>query len=148
MDKSEKSHPRSRWVILFIAFLAAFAFLFSMQAMPPLMSAIMEEYRITHATASLLILVVALPAVFLSIPGGVFVDNYGVKKLGSIGLFLICDSPRAMSARTIRRHGSVVHGVSNDVETAISCSMERRVGTGYNICVRYKTNTLGSVNKR
>jgi MFS family permease len=90
LDKSEKLHSCSRWVILFIAFLAAFAFIFSMQAMPPLMSAIMEEYHITHATASLLILVVALPAVFLSIPGGVFVDKYGVKKLGSIGLFLIC----------------------------------------------------------
>lgn len=81
---------RNRWITLFIAFMAAFAFLFSMQAIPPMMSAIMNEYSISHATASILMLIVALPAVFFSILGGVLVDRYGIKTLGSFGLILVC----------------------------------------------------------
>ncbi|WP_455368067.1 MFS transporter [[Eubacterium] cellulosolvens] len=54
------------------------------------MSAIIKEYSIGHATASILMLAVALPAVFFSILGGGFVDRYGIKSLGSIGLILIC----------------------------------------------------------
>jgi len=61
-----------------------------MQAIPPLMSAIMKDFIISHVTASILMLVVALPAVFFSILGGVFIDRYGVRTLGSIGLMLIC----------------------------------------------------------
>lgn len=81
---------RYRWVLLLVSFLATFAFLFSMQAVPPLLPEIMEEYNLSHTVASMLMLLVAIPAVFTSIPGGVLVDRYGVKNLVSIGLILVC----------------------------------------------------------
>ncbi len=76
--------------MLFICFLAVFVFLSSLQAVPPLLPQIMEEYRLTHTIASTLILLVALPAVFTSLLGGVLVDRYGAKNLVSIGLVLVC----------------------------------------------------------
>ncbi|MFQ6067111.1 MAG: MFS transporter [bacterium] len=78
------------WIMLFICFLAVFAFLSSLQAVPPLLPQIMQEYRLTHTIASTLILLVALPAVFTSLLGGVLVDRYGAKNLVSIGLALVC----------------------------------------------------------
>ncbi|MCW3975521.1 MAG: MFS transporter [Candidatus Bathyarchaeota archaeon] len=80
----------NRWVKLFVGYLASFAFLISMQSIPPLMSAIMKVYNINHATASMLMLAVALPAVFFSIIGGVIIDKFGLKNMGLVGLFFIC----------------------------------------------------------
>ena len=81
---------QSRWIMLFVAFLAAFVFLLSLQAIPPLMSAIMKEYVVGHAMADMLMLFVALPAIFISIPSGVLINKYGIKTLGLVGLILLC----------------------------------------------------------
>ena len=61
-----------------------------MQAVPPLLPHIMEEYGLTHTIASMLMLLVALPGVFTSVLGGILVDRYGAKNLVSIGLALVC----------------------------------------------------------
>ncbi len=100
------------------------------------MSAIMEEFGITHTTASLLMLVVALPAVFLSIIGGVFVDRYGVKKLGTIGLILVCLGGLSsisstsylllITSRTVIGLGGAIVAVSSFALIAQAFSIEQR----------------------
>ena len=77
------------WAMTLVAFLAAFSFLVSMQAIPPVLASIMLEYNISHTVASNLISLVALPAIFISILGGVLTSRYGVKIVGSVGLILV-----------------------------------------------------------
>lgn len=77
-------------MMLILCFLAPFAFISSMQAVPPLLPHIMEEYGLTHTIASMLMLLVALPGVFISVLSGILVDRYGAKNLVSIGLALVC----------------------------------------------------------
>lgn len=82
--------PRERWQILATVFLCAFAFLFSMQAAPPLIPAIIKDFNLSYAAASGVMLFVALPALVIAIPGGLLADRYGNKKLCLIGLSLVC----------------------------------------------------------
>ena len=46
------------------------------------------------------------------------------------GLFFICEKPKATEPHMNRIAGSVVQGLSNEVETAISCPKENRSGSG------------------
>ncbi|MFC1954337.1 nitrate/nitrite transporter [Chloroflexota bacterium] len=80
----------NRWVILFTVFLAAFSFLFSMQAAPPLIPAIILEFNLSYTAAAGLMLFVALPAIVIAIPGGFLADRYGNKRLCITGLVLVC----------------------------------------------------------
>ncbi|MCP8304036.1 MAG: MFS transporter [archaeon] len=80
---------KRHWTMLIVAFLAAFSFLFSMQAIPPVLPSIMSEYDISHTVASSLMFLVALPAIFISVLGGIFTSKYGVKMVGLVGLALI-----------------------------------------------------------
>jgi NNP family nitrate/nitrite transporter-like MFS transporter len=79
-----------RWLILLMVSLAAFAFLFSMQAAPPLIPAIISDFHLSHTAVAGVMLFVALPAMFLSIPGGFLADRYGNKRLSIVGLSLVC----------------------------------------------------------
>ncbi len=79
-----------RWLMLAMVFLAPFTFLFSMQTAPPLIPAIIKDFNLSHAAAAGIMLFVALPAVFLSIPSGFLVDRYGSKRLSIVGLVLVC----------------------------------------------------------
>jgi MFS family permease len=78
-----------RWLMLAMIFLAPFSFLFSMQAAPPLFPAIIKDFNLSHAEVAGIMLFVALPAVFLSIPGGFLTDRYGNKRLAIVGLVLV-----------------------------------------------------------
>ena len=82
--------PNKRWLILAIAFLGAFAFVFSMQAAPPLIPAITDQFGLSHTQAAGIMLFVALPGIFLSIPAGFLTDRYGCKRLCCAGLVLVC----------------------------------------------------------
>ncbi len=79
-----------RWLILATVFLAPFAFLFSMQAAPPLLPAIISDFNLSHTAAAGAMLFLALPAMLLSIPGGFLADRYGSKRLCLVGLGLVC----------------------------------------------------------
>lgn len=83
------SENQNRWLILFIALLASFSFLFSMQAVPPMLPTLIEKYGVSHARASNLMSFVALPAVFFSILGGGLINKYGIKSVGVVGLLLV-----------------------------------------------------------
>ena len=78
-----------RWLILATVFFATFAFLLSMQTAPPLIPAIIKDFNLSHAEAAGVMLFVALPGMFLSIPGGFMADSYGSKRLCIIGLILV-----------------------------------------------------------
>lgn len=65
------------------------AFAFTLQSLPPILTLIIEELRLTHAEAGLLISLFALPAVFLSILAGLLSDRWGPFKTGVISLILV-----------------------------------------------------------
>lgn len=56
-----------------------------MQAIPPLLPTLIDEFGLTHAAASSLVWLVALPSVFLSILGGLLTGRFGVKRFAVVG---------------------------------------------------------------
>ncbi|MFH1382339.1 MAG: MFS transporter [Chloroflexota bacterium] len=93
MTQSKKQSPtasKKRWLILAMVFLGPYAFLFSMQAAPPLIPTIIDDFSLSYAQTAGLMLFVALPAMLLSIPGGFLADRYGNKRMSVIGLSLVC----------------------------------------------------------
>ena len=64
-----------------------FAFVF--QSLPPILTLIVKELKLTHSQAGLLMSLFALPAIFLSIPGGLLSDYYGIRKIGIVSLVLM-----------------------------------------------------------
>jgi predicted MFS family arabinose efflux permease len=80
---------RRKWVVLLAAMLAFIAYAFAFQAIPPLMTSIVEEFHVTNAEAGLLMSVVLLPGILLSIPVSVAVDRFGVRLLGVAALLFI-----------------------------------------------------------
>jgi MFS family permease len=80
---------RTKWIVLISSFLAMFSFLFSMQTIPPLIPSIQKAFGVDYSAVSTLMLLVALPSVFLSIFSGFFAQKYGIKKMTSLGLLLV-----------------------------------------------------------
>jgi len=85
----EGERPRYRWVILFASFYAFVAFAFTFQQVPPLFDSIIQEFEITNAEAGLLMSIVLVPGIFLSLPAGLFVERYGVRRVGFASLVCI-----------------------------------------------------------
>ncbi len=85
----EGERPRYRWAILFASFYAFVAFAFTFQQAPPLIPPIIEEFNITYTEAGLLMSIVLVPGVFLSLPAGLFVERYGVRRVGFASLVCI-----------------------------------------------------------
>lgn len=71
---------------LLVSFLARFAFIFSMQAMPPLFPMIIQEYGTSFTMTGTLLWLVAVPGLFISILGGLLIGRYGVRTLLTVGL--------------------------------------------------------------
>jgi MFS family permease len=86
---AEAPITRYRWVALFSAFLSFVAFAFSLQLAPPLMAPIIEEFGVSHASAGLLMSMVAIPGIFLAIPAGMIVDRYGTRLAGALSTALV-----------------------------------------------------------
>lgn len=80
---------RYRWVILILAYLCMLGFAFSLQSLPPILTLIIKELKLTHAEAGLLMSLFALPAIFLSILAGLLSDRWGPFKTGVISLILV-----------------------------------------------------------
>lgn len=85
----EGERPRYRWAILFASFYAFVAFAFAFQQAPPLIPTIIEEFNITYTEAGLLMSIVLVPGIFLSLPAGLFVERYGVRRVGFTSLVSI-----------------------------------------------------------
>jgi predicted MFS family arabinose efflux permease len=78
-----------RWVVLLGLYVAILAATLSMQSIPPLLSLLVRDLRLTHHEAGFLVSFFALSAILFSVPTGMLADRWGLKKVGSIGLGLI-----------------------------------------------------------
>jgi len=78
-----------RWIILILTYICMLGFAFVFQSLPPILTLIVKELKLTHTQAGLLMSLFALPAIFLSIPGGLLSDYYGIRKIGIISLVLM-----------------------------------------------------------
>ncbi|MFQ5836229.1 MAG: nitrate/nitrite transporter [Candidatus Bathyarchaeia archaeon] len=86
----EGERPRYRWAILFTSLYAFVAYAFAFQAAPPLIPSIKVEFNIlSDAEAALLMSIVLVPGIFLSLPAGLFVERYGVRRVGFASLVCI-----------------------------------------------------------
>ena len=79
---------RRRWVILGLTYLFILSYTITLQAVPPVLSLIMAELRLSHAQGGLLMSLFALPGVFISIPAGMLADRYGQKAIGIVSFIL------------------------------------------------------------
>jgi predicted MFS family arabinose efflux permease len=75
---------KRRWVILGVATLCGLAFAITMQSVPPILSLIMAEFKLSYTQGGLLMSLFALPGVVISIPVGMLADRYGQKTIGII----------------------------------------------------------------
>jgi MFS family permease len=75
-----------RWAILGLMWLCQFAFAVIFQSIPPMLGILIDAFNISHAQAGMLMGLFSLPAIFLSLPGGVLVDRYGARIVGSATL--------------------------------------------------------------
>lgn len=81
--------PWLKWIILFSSFYSFVAYAFAFQGAAPLFGAIMEEFKISNMEAGLLMSVVLVPGIFLSLPAGLLVGRYGVRRIGLVSLICI-----------------------------------------------------------
>ncbi len=79
---------RIKWATLFASFLAFVAYAFGFQVVPPLMTAIVQEFSVSNAEAGLLMSFVLLPGIILSIPVSIAMERYGARVTG--GVALVC----------------------------------------------------------
>ncbi len=78
-----------RWVILILAYLCMLGFAFTFQSLPPVLTLITEELRLTHAEAGLLMGLFSFPTIFLAILTGLLSDRLGPFKTGLLSLILM-----------------------------------------------------------
>jgi predicted MFS family arabinose efflux permease len=65
-DRSSAPHGY-RWAILILSYLCMMGFAFTLQSLPPILTLIIEDLKLTHTQAGLLMSLFALPPVFTSI---------------------------------------------------------------------------------
>ena len=78
-----------RWIVLVLSYLCMLVFAFTLQSLPPILTLIIKEFKLTHAEAGLLMSFFALPAIFLAILAGLLSDRFGAFKTGVISLILV-----------------------------------------------------------
>ncbi|MFC1506056.1 MFS transporter [Thermoproteota archaeon] len=83
------SQKNYRTRALLVSFLTRFSFIFSLQAIPPILPILIEEFSLTFTMASTLVWFVAVPGILISIIGGLLSWKYGVRPLLISGL-LVC----------------------------------------------------------
>lgn len=80
-DSSLPPNTGYRWVMLAIVYLSFLAYAVVFQSVPPILSLIAGDLRLSHAEAGLLMSLFALPGVFLSIPMGLLADRSDARNL-------------------------------------------------------------------
>jgi predicted MFS family arabinose efflux permease len=78
------TEAKRRWAILGVATLSCLAFATTMQSVPPILSLVMAEFKLTYAQGGLLMSLFALPGIAISIPAGILADRYGQKTIAII----------------------------------------------------------------
>ncbi|MDP6178636.1 MAG: MFS transporter [Desulfatiglandales bacterium] len=80
---------KRRWVILGVMYLCVLSFAFALQSLPPVLTLIMAELKLSHAQGGRLMSFFALPGIIISIPAGILADRYSQKTLGAVSLLLV-----------------------------------------------------------
>ena len=88
VDAASAVSQRLKWATLFASFLAFVAYAFGFKVVPPLMTAIVQEFSVSNAEAGLLMSFVLLPGIILSIPVSIAMERYGARVTG--GVALVC----------------------------------------------------------
>ncbi len=77
-----------KYLILAVFFLSTFSYYFALQSVPPVIPQIMNSFSVTYTETGLLMLWVALPSLFLSLPAGIMNVRFGPRKVGGFGLMI------------------------------------------------------------
>jgi len=91
MEKNQLTTTRYRWLVLFASFYTFVAFAFVFQLVPPLLTPMMDEFKLEPSQAWLagfLISIIVIPGIFLPLPGGRLVDRHGFKLIGLVSTIL------------------------------------------------------------
>ena len=81
------SIPNSyRWTMLGVVAFCMLAKAIIFQSIPPILGILINTFHISHTQAGALMSLYSLPAIFLALPGGILVDRYGARTVGSAGL--------------------------------------------------------------
>jgi predicted MFS family arabinose efflux permease len=80
---------KQRWVILGVVYLCSLCFGILVNAIPPILSLVMDEFQLTYAQGGLLSSLFALPGIAIAIPAGMLADRYGQKTIGIISFILM-----------------------------------------------------------
>ena len=105
---------RRRWIILGVTYLCFLSFAISLQSVPPVLSFIMAELKLSYAQGGLLMSLFALPGIIISIPAGMLADRYGQKVIGMASfIFIIAGTAIVASGNslTILTLGRALSGV-------------------------------------
>jgi predicted MFS family arabinose efflux permease len=114
----DHNNSQYRWIILIASFFAFVAFAFAFQLAPPLIPAIINEFKISHAEAGLLMSLVRFPGIFLGIPAGLFVSRYGTKLIGAFSLVCVvlgCLVTATANSFTLLLTGRLILGIGGGI---------------------------------
>lgn len=89
MGSTSDVSPRRRWLILSVMYISALAFALTLQSVPPVLSLIMDELKLSHTEGGLLMSFFSLPAIFVAIPAGILADRYSQKSIAVVSFVLI-----------------------------------------------------------
>ena len=78
-----------RWVILGLVLFCQLSQAVAYQCIPPILGILVLSLKLSYAQAGGLMSLYSLPRVILGIPGGILVDQYGTKKVGSACLLTL-----------------------------------------------------------
>ncbi|MBW2609192.1 MAG: MFS transporter [Deltaproteobacteria bacterium] len=90
-----------RWTIMWLMTFCLFAHAITFQSIPPILGILVTTFGISYARAGGLMSLYSLPRIFLALPGGVLVDRYGAKRIGSVALLAM-----ALGTTTVSLAGS------------------------------------------
>ncbi|MBN1225136.1 MAG: MFS transporter [Candidatus Aminicenantes bacterium] len=77
-----------RWIILLMVYVCMLVYAFTLQSLPPVLTLIIKELRLTHAQAGSLMSLFTFPAIFFAIGAGLISDRWGSRKVGLISFLL------------------------------------------------------------
>jgi MFS family permease len=91
MEHGPIDNPKtiSRWRVLALCHLAVFSFAVTLQVIPPLVEALVQDLGMNHAQVGALMGLFTLPGIFLAIPGGHLSDRLGPRRIGLASLSLM-----------------------------------------------------------
>jgi len=79
----------SSWGMLWIICFYSIAICIAFQSIPPILSLIIEDLKISHAQAGLIMSTFSLPGILLTIPAGFLSNKIGLKRTGIIAIILV-----------------------------------------------------------